>query len=254
MDFLLLLGTIVAIASIIPILKSSLRWEATLGLGILSSSTAGIALLLDYLTPLIIFEWAADQTVTGLPLFLSGPSDSILGKGYGFSLIAFCWGIALIVAGLVKRNKKIAVKKAAEEPIESLENKLSETERILDELKNEIAKLQEESFEDPESAGADDATKAGGPFPKQSDKEPLKGGYEVQIRKSFETLGTTFAQTTVESLKINIINALSKLDDIKNRLSKQIYKEIARAKYDQNNTTIAPYTIRKNQANLTATA
>lgn len=251
MGFLLLLGIVVAIASIIPILKSSLRWEATLGLGILSSSTAGIALLLDYLTPLVIFEWAADQTVTGLPLFLSGPSASILGKGYGFFLIAFCWGITLIVAGLVKRSKKIAVKKATEEPEEPIEP-YDETQRILDELKNEIANLRE-SFEDPKRAGADDATKAGGPFPKKADTEPLQGGYEGQIRAGFETLGTTFAQTTVTNLKASIIQALSKLGDIKNKLSNQTYSEIAHAKYNQNNTAIAPYTIKKNKKSLTTT-
>ncbi len=251
MNFLLLLITIVAIASIIPILKSSLRWEAILGVGLLITATAGIVLLLDYLTPLVSFESVGDQTVTGLPLYLPGRTTSILGTGYGFFVIAFCWGIALIAVGLIKRSKKAAAEKEAGKPVEE-PNEISEEQRILEELEKELESLRN-NLDDPGHAGTEDAIRAGGPFPKQSDKEPLAGGYEAQIRNRFEALGAKFAQTTVSDLKTNILNALRSLEEIKNAIVARSYKELARTKYSENNVAIVPNTIQKKQANLAKT-
>ena len=244
--YLLLLITIAAVLSIMPILKSSLRWEAILGVGVLITATAGIVLLLDYLTPLQSYTWTGDQTVTGLPLYLPGRTTSILGMGYGFFVVALYWGVALIVVGIIKKNRKVAVKQYAEP------NEISEEQRIFRALEREVRSLRS-SFDDPKHAGTQDAIKSGGPFPKQSDKEPLAGGYEAQIRTLFEVLGAKFAQTTVINLKANILNALKNLETIKNNIVVQPYKELARAKYDQNNTTITPNAVKKKQANLSRT-
>ncbi len=214
MNFLLLLITIVAIASIIPILKSSLRWEAILGVGLLITATAGIVLLLDYLTPL-------------------------------------CWGIALIAVGLIKRSKKAAAEKETGKPVEE-PNEISEEQRIRKELEKVVESLQN-SFDDPKSAGKEDALRDGGPFPQQLDKEPLVGGYEARIRTRFESLGDTFAQTTVADLKTNISNALRGLEKIKNDIVAQPYKELVTAKYEQNNMAKTKNTIQRNQEILSKT-
>ena len=252
MNSLLLFITIVAIASIIPILKSSLRWEAILVFGIFSGTTAGIALLLDYLTPLQYFTWVGDQTATGLPLYLPGRTTSILGTGYGFFVIALCWGIALIAVALIKRSKKVAAEKAAKKPVEE-PNEISEEQRIRKELEKVVESLQN-SFDDPKSAGKEDALRDGGPFPQQLDKEPLVGGYEARIRTRFESLGDTFAQTTVADLKTNISNALRGLEEIKNDIVAQPYKELVTAKYEQNNMAKTKNAIQRSQEELSKTA
>ena len=252
MNFLLLFITIVVIASIIPILKSSLRWGAILVFGIFSGTAAGIALLLDYLTPLQYFTWVGDQTATGLPLYLPGRTTSILGTGYGFFVIALCWGIALIAVALIKRSKKVAAEKAAKKPVEE-PNEISEEQRIRKELEKVVESLQN-SFDDPKSAGKEDALRDGGPFPQQLDKEPLVGGYEARIRTRFESLGDTFAQTTVADLKTNISNALRGLEEIKNDIVAQPYKELVTAKYEQNNMAKTKNAIQRSQEELSKTA
>ncbi|WP_423905709.1 hypothetical protein [Candidatus Spongiihabitans sp.] len=245
MNLLLLLATVAAIASIVQILKSSLRWEAILGFGILIAVSAGIALLLDYLTPITNFEWAGEQTVTGLPLYLPGPSDSILGKGYGFFFIAFCWGIALIIAGFVKRSKKKPLAPAVVKPA-------TEANRIRNELEDEVESYGA-SLEDPRKIGMDDATRAGGPFPKESDREPSRGGYEVRVRQGFQALGDRFTQNTVNNLMAKIGDALTNLSNIREDIVRQTYKEIARASYNEKGTEISPIVVQKNQSVYTTT-
>ena len=207
---------------------------------------------MDYLTPLQYFTWVGNQTATGLPLYLPGRTTSILGTGYGFFVIALCWGIALIAVALIKRSKKVAAEKAAKKPVEE-PNEISEEQRIRKELEKVVESLQN-SFDDPKSAGKEDALRDGGPFPQQLDKEPLVGGYEARIRTRFESLGDTFAQTTVADLKTNISNALRGLEEIKNDIVAQPYKELVTAKYEQNNMAKTKNAIQRSQEELSKTA
>lgn len=233
MNFLLSLFACAAILSLIPA-KKYLTRQGLILLGCVLLVGSGIALVLDYIMP-----WS--ESSTSLPLYLPGPSTSILGKGWGFFFIAFCWGIALVGIALFKEKKE-----ESRPDSEDAHANATEEDRIRAELEGRIEDLRD-GLGDPSEGGKADATMAGGPFPEQNAAEPPAGRYEVFARQAYEALASAFINQTVQRLKNEIAAALNALAQIYKEATDRAYATMAQAYYGQHQNPIGAFEVQELQ-------
>ena len=237
MNFLLLLFAGAAIASLFPA-KKYLRKQALLLLGCILTAGAGIALVLDHFTPLTQFlEWGGAST--GLPLYLPGPSASVLGAGWGFFFVTFCWGVALIAVAILK-------KKTEEPQTEYADENLSEEDRIRGQLEEDI-KNARSHLGDPAEHGKADATMTGGPVPQQNATDAPPGRFESSARQAFEAIAGGFIGRTVQLLQQGIDDSLTRLRQLSNEVKNRAYAEIARDHYGQHQNQIGAFEVQQLQ-------
>ncbi len=225
MNFLLALAALAAVG-LVWLAHRHLNRAAIIWLGVLFAFTAGVALLLDFLTDDIRASlWSGQKSPTGESLFAIGPEISILGASWPFTALCFLFGLALIVVGLCK--------KAARRTPESVDDEAflmdDDVARIGRELDAEITELA--GGVDPAMLGQQDAAQPGGAVPSARENKPT--GNEKNIRERYMHLAEDFLQRTVRVLQKDIADAFARLLQISDAVETTPYQQIAQAHYNE---------------------
>lgn len=241
MNILLLLAAGMAIVVVFAAYRH-LKWQPIMYLGGLFAAVSTAVLLVHHTTPLNVYE-AANQTFGGEQLARYIGAGKLLDESYWFLIIALLCGITLMLAALFKKRNP-------EQSDETFEEPLSETESIRAELQEATA-AEQKNIDDPKERGEQDASSEGGPIPDRQATE--SGGYETYLRRQYESLGNNFLAETVQRIKQEIIDALEKLTDIKNKVNNPAYVDMATSEYDEKDARVSDHDVQQKRHNVTHT-
>jgi len=224
--------------------KNKLTHEAITLFGGVLTAVGLIALILDWVNDIVTPIPIAKNEV-GEWLYGMGPEISILGNWWGAFALALLWGIVLLAVGWTKKRQK-ALAAIAPDSV-SKPAQTTEEEMIRERLGKEVARMRRESSPGPDETGKKDATREDGPIPKETDREPPRGGYEHGARLRYEALGDGFLAETIKQMEQDIRNAMVTLADIKNRILNRSYEAVALAKYQEKEQTLSPLQVKNKQ-------